>query len=103
MTPKTRYSRTVGVVALLAGGDTTAYQLHKAAGLHPESARIVLRNLHKRNVVHICGWLKDSMNRDAVPVYRLGAGDDVPKEKSTSAERMRRYRAKLKALKNAAG
>lgn len=76
----------------------TAHELAEETGVHIVTAQSLMRCLKKYKVVHIFGWEKDTMGRDATPIYKLGRGKDKPREKLSMAERQRRYRAKKKGL-----
>lgn len=82
----------------LLDGPMTAHDAVDVAGLHIVTAQHLMRCLKKHKVVHIAAWEVDSMGRDAIPVYALGAGRDKARRKLTPAQRQARVRAKKKAL-----
>lgn len=71
--------------------EVTATQLAKEIGLHLITAQSWLRELKANNVVHVGGWLQDSLGRDATPIYRLGDAADVARRKASRADINRRY------------
>jgi hypothetical protein len=66
-------------------------------GIHIITAQEWMRCLRKERAIHISGWAKDTLGRDASPLYALGPGLDAPRAKLTPAQRTQRYRDKLKA------
>lgn len=71
--------------------EVTAAQLAQDVGLHLVTAQSWLRELKANNIVHITGWLPDSLGRDATPIYRLGEGYHVARKKTSRSEINRRY------------
>ena len=63
-------------------------------GLHNTTAARLVHALHAERLVHIGGWIQDTLGRDQTPVYHLGEGDDVPRRKQSGATRNRLYRAR---------
>lgn len=82
----------------LLASPITAHELVEETGVHIVTAQSLMRCLKKHKVVHIFGWEKDTMGRDATPIYKLGRGKDRPRERLSAAERQRRYKAKKKGL-----
>lgn len=70
--------------------------LEEETGLHRVTLYRLFRTLRKHKVVHISDWEPDRMGRDAMAVFKLGAGKDKAKHKLSTAERTRRYRERLK-------
>ena len=85
-------------IKLLLQGPITAHELAEYTGIHPVTAAEWMRGLRREGVVHVCGWLPDSMGRDATAVFKMGAGRDKPRSKMTQAERQARYRQKQKQI-----
>lgn len=71
--------------------EVTAAQLSVAVGVHLITAQSWLRELRANRVIHVAGWLPDSLGRDSTPVYRLGDGVDVARRKTSRSEINRRY------------
>ena len=76
----------------------TSHQLADHTGWHLLTAQGLLRALHKQRCVHVVGWLKDPMGRDATKVYAFGDGHDKPRSNLTRAEIARRYRERKKRM-----
>lgn len=83
----------------LLEGPITAHEAMEVSGIHRLTAYSLFKSLKKHKVVHISAWELDSMGRDAIAVYQLGAGKDKARRKMTPAERSRRYKAKKANLK----
>jgi len=81
---------------LLLDGPATAHEVAEHTGIHLITAQEWMRALRKEGVVHIGGWLADSLGRDVTAVYQLGKGKDKPRHKFTHAERQARHRARKK-------
>lgn len=57
-----------------------------------------LQEMHAEGLVHIAGWAKAGQSYRWRPMYKLGAGEDVPPPPTlTSTQRVHAYRAKLTA------
>jgi hypothetical protein len=81
---------------LLLQDDVTAQQLSSHTGVHLITAQEWLRALRVQGVIHVAGWLQDSLGRDAIPVYGMGNMPNQPRAKMTRAEISRRYRERQK-------
>lgn len=60
----------------------------------------VLEAMHKEGLLHIASWAKAGNSYRWRPMYRLGAGDDVPcppPTGRTSTQRVQAYRDRLSA------
>jgi hypothetical protein len=71
------------------------HKLADISGLHLVTVQDLLRAFHRKDVVFICGWNKDSMGRDTTPVFHLKlkpTDKDVPRRVMTPAERQAAYR-----------
>lgn len=86
------------LIKLLLDGLYTCEELADLTGLHYVTALQYTRELHRAGAAHICAWEKDTRGRDAIRVYKLGAGKDAKRTKKTSAERARAYQAKKRML-----
>ena len=80
----------------------TKNELAELTGLHIWTARGYVDALHKEEVIHIIGWEKDSLGRDATAIYVWGMGVDVPRAAKSGAQKARERRARAKAEKLAA-
>lgn len=89
---KLNHSTCARVMRMLLDDPVTAHEVVAETGLHVVTAQEFLRTLKRHGVVHIAAWEPDRLGRDATPVYKLGAGRDVPRRKLPGAERARRYR-----------
>ena len=86
------------LIKLLMEGAYSCEQLSEETGLHYVTVLHYTRELHRVKAAHITAWEKDDRGRDAIRIYKLGAGKDAQREKLTTAERTRRYRQKRKAM-----
>lgn len=80
------------LIRLLIDGDLNCQELAEETGLHYVTVLEYTRELHHAGAVHICRWEKDSRDRDAIKIYRLGVGKDVKRDKLTPAQRQERVR-----------
>ena len=91
------------LVRLLLEGDVTCHDLAEEAGLHYATVlQYVLqyvRALRKVGVVHVTGWLPDSLGRHTTMVLRLGKGKDAPRVRKTKAEKMQQYHKRQRDAK----
>lgn len=93
----------VALLAHLTEGAVSAQDLTALTGLHLDTTRDFLKEMHKRKLVHIAQWDTRFNRRIKLPMYKLGEGIDVPRPKPIpSAEVQRRYkeRQKLRAQFN---
>jgi hypothetical protein len=77
----------------------TIAEVAAATGVHETTASRLVHALHSERVVHIAGWLEDTLGRDQTPVFTFGDGADVPRKKLTGAERNRTYRHRQRLAK----
>ena len=90
----------VAMLAHLTEGAVSAQDLSDLTGLHIETTREFLKEMHKRKLVHIAQWDSRFNQRIKLPMYKLGEGIDRPRPpKLLPAEVTKRYkeRQKLKA------
>ena len=90
----------VDLLAHLTEGAVSAQDLADLTGLHVETTRAFVKEMHKRGLVHIAQWDTRLNRRIKLPMYKLGEGIDKPRPKPIpSAEVSKRYkeRQKLKA------
>jgi hypothetical protein len=90
----------VDLLAHLTEGAVSAQDLSDLTGLHVETTRVFVKEMHKRGLVHIAQWDTRLNRRIKLPMYKLGEGGDKPRPKPIpSAEVAKRYkeRQKLKA------
>jgi hypothetical protein len=89
------------LMSKLMDGEYTKTELREHTGLHHVTIANYLRQLHKRRVVRISGWHKDSAGRSFVAHYSLnpdGLPDARKPERTSGAERSRQYRLRQKAI-----
>ena len=84
------------LIRLLIDGDLNCRELAEETGLHYVTVQEYTRELHHAGAVHICRWEKDSRDRDAIKIYKLGVGKDIKRDKLTSAQRQERVRKRRK-------
>lgn len=87
----------VSLLEHLNEGAVSAQDLAALTGLHLETTREFLKEMHKRKLVHIAQWDTRLNRRIKLPMYKLGAGIDRPKPaKLPAIEVTRRYRERQK-------
>ena len=87
----------VAMLAHLTEGAVSAQDLTDLTGLHIETTREFLKEMHKRKLVHIAQWDSRFNQRIKLPMYKLGEGIDRPRPpKLSSAEVARRHRERQK-------
>lgn len=86
------------LVAAMLDGTMTKKELADVTGLHYLTVCQYTRELHLQGAAHICMWEKDSLNRDCMPVFKIGEGRDKPRHKDTQSDRAKKYRAKKNAM-----
>jgi hypothetical protein len=87
----------VALLAHLTEGAVSAQDLADLTGLHLETTRDFLKEMHKRKLVHIAQWDTKLNRRIKLPMYKLGEGIDKPKPpRLSSAETTKRYRQRQK-------
>lgn len=84
------------LIKLLLEGTYTCRELAEMTGLHYVTVLHYTRELYKAGAAHICMWEKDSRDRDALKIYKLGEGRDARRRKLTRNERQQRHRSKVK-------
>ena len=101
MKPKVRVSHGVlaKTIVLLLRQDVTSHELADWCTIHTVTAQEWARAMHAEGATHIASWVKDTMGRDATPVYRMGPGVDAPRARMSRAEITRRYRLRKKGEK----
>jgi len=85
------------LIKLLWDGAYTLKELAAETGLHYLTVAEYCRSLQKEGMAHICMWMLDDVGRHSLRVYKLGPGQDAPRQKLSQVERTRRTRAKQKA------
>ena len=82
------------LIKLLLEGIYSCRELAEHSGLHYVTVLQYTRELHRVGAAHISSWEKDDRGRDAIKVYKLGAGKDAKRQRMTQAERQQKRRAK---------
>jgi len=96
---KASISHAAALERMLRGSPFSSDDIAAATGWHSITAARLLRSLHKRQLLHIQGWLPDSMGRDTTAVYAMGARRDKPKRVITTKERSHAYRVRKQTLR----
>lgn len=87
----------VAMLAHLTEGAVSAQDLASLTGLHIETTREFLKEMHKRGLVHIAQWDVRLNRRIKLPMYKLGEGGDKPRPaRLPGTEVTRRYRERQK-------
>lgn len=91
----------------LMAGPTTRAELAEHTGLHWCTVNLFLTTLHRRGLIHVAAWEKDSRGRRCLAAFEFGRGKDVPKPPPmTRAAAQRAYKqrkAREDALRASAG
>lgn len=82
------------IILLLRKGAYTSHDVSREIGCHIITAQSLLNCWRKNKIIHVCAWIKDTMNRDSIPVYRWGENEDCPRTRLTPSQRSARYKAK---------
>lgn len=82
------------ILKLIGNGAHSAHDVAKHAGCHLLTAQSLMNCFRKHKLIHVCGWIKDTKDRDSIPVYRWGENEDAPRTKLTASQRTARYKAK---------
>jgi hypothetical protein len=76
----------------------SAQDLAALTGLHIDTTRDFLKEMHRRKLVHIAQWDTRYNRRIKLPMYKLGAGIDQPKPKRLPSTLVtKRWRERQKA------
>lgn len=88
----------------LQKGQHTYDSLADLVGLSKVAVATWIKVMRKAGFVHVSGWAEDVRGRKFTPMFSWGAGPDIARagQARTSAERMRAYRARMKATGGAA-
>lgn len=90
------------LIAALIPGELNCQELAEETGLHYVTVLEYTRELHKAKACHIVRWDKDTRDRDAIKVYKLGPGRDARRKRLTANERQQRLRERKVAAQEAA-
>jgi hypothetical protein len=82
----------------LLSGPSTAQQLADHAGMGVIFMCRLLNVLHKRGVIHVSGWERDTAGRMSIRAFSLGHGKDAKRPAPKSRQAINRsYRNKVAA------
>lgn len=87
------------LIRLMFDGDLNCQELAEETGLHYVTVLEYTRELHRAGAAFIHHYEKDSRDRDAIKVYKLGIGKDAKRGKLTAAERQARVRKRKQQAK----
>jgi len=83
----------------LFSGPCTAQHISEATGMHTLTVQRTLRVMHRRGVVRVTGWERDSRGRYSIRVFAFGEGKDTPRPAPKGRTQMsREYRARAKSV-----
>ena len=82
------------LVKLMMEGAYNCHELAEMTGLAYATVLSYAKALHKEKAAHISMWDKDSVGRDVVKIYMIGAGRDAKRQTMPRTEVYKRYRAK---------
>lgn len=85
------------LIKMLLDGDRNCRELAEESGLHYVTVLEYCRELHKVGAAHIARWDKDAKDRDAIKIYKIGAGKDARKSKLTGSQKQKRVRERNKS------
>lgn len=86
----------------LMDGELTRAQLAEKTGLHLETVCRYIHWLHRKRVIHIVDWHKNSVNGVFAPIFTLNLHNEEDVEPPLPKDRLltgREYRARKKAEK----
>lgn len=87
----------VSLLAHLTEGAVSAQDLAALTGLHLETTRDFLKEMHRRKLVHIAQWDTTHNRRIKLPMYMLGERQDAQKPgRLPSALTTRRWKERKK-------
>lgn len=82
------------LVKLMMEGTYTCRELADMTGLAYATVLSYAKALYIEKAAHISMWDKDSVGRDTVKIYMIGAGRDAKRQTMPRTEVYKRYRAK---------
>ena len=82
------------LIKMLMEGTRTANELARDTGLHKQTVYQYTRELHKVKAVYIADWEKDTLGRDAMPIFMIGNKPDAKRAAMTKAQIAKNYRAR---------
>lgn len=85
------------MIRLLHGKPHTKAELAEATGLHVQTINDYVNALHDEDMIHVVDWGKDTLGRQATPIYIWGMGIDAPRTPKTVNQRQRDWRARRRA------
>lgn len=65
-------------LGVMMAGPFTAAQIVEATGLHQDTVYRLLRAMCRMELAHKCGTAPDSLGRNGIPIYKLGAAESNP-------------------------
>ena len=74
-------------------------EMQDLTGMHRKTLYRLMRTFRGKKIVYISDWEQDRFGRDCKAIYTMGIGKDKPRYKTSSAERTRRYRERMKMAK----
>ena len=83
------------VLEELMSGPSKVSDLVEHSGMTHRYLNRLMRTMHRKKVVHIAGWDKDTLGRYGVRVYGLGAGKDAPRKTKTREQVNKEYRTRV--------
>ena len=87
----------VRVLELLLTGCHSRAALAEDTGLHILTVGELLREMRRKELIHIGDWVNNTLDRPVIEAWSFGNLPDVPKPKPKSAtQRQRDYRARVK-------
>lgn len=66
------------ILKIVRDNPSSAAKVSQATGFRVENIRLCLRRMHALGLVHIIGWTPKAYHTVPRPIYREGAGTDVP-------------------------
>lgn len=81
------------LIKLLLDGTRSCQELADETGLHYVTVLDYTRYLHREGAAYIVEYQQDTLGRDSIKVFKLGAGKDAKRYALTQAQRSARCRA----------
>lgn len=82
------------LIKVLEPGTLTCKELAEESGLHYVTVLEFCRTAHRRKMIHLAMFEKDSRGRDTVKIYKWGKGTDAKRTSISAKDRSAAYRKK---------
>lgn len=80
----------------LEESDLTYKEMAEISGFSIFGLNRIIKRMREQNLVHVCGYYKDCLGKDAIKVFRYGNGKDAKPTHLSAAEKQRKYAQRKK-------